>query len=52
LHDLITVYDDEESLKVSLMTSMQITKEKEPEKVSSQALDATIQSLQQRDQEV
>jgi hypothetical protein len=52
LHDLITIYDDEESLEVSLVTPVQITKEKEPEKVSSPALDAPNQSLPQSDQKV
>jgi hypothetical protein len=52
LHDLITIYDDEESLEVSLVTLVQITEEKEPEKASSPAPDAQIQGLPQNDQEV
>jgi hypothetical protein len=52
LHDLITIYDDEESSKVSPVTLMQITEEKEPKKASSPALDAPIQSLPHSDQEV
>jgi hypothetical protein len=32
LFDLITIYDDEESPKVSLVTTVKITKEMEPEK--------------------
>jgi hypothetical protein len=52
LHDLITIYDDEESSEVSLVTLVQITEEKEPEKASSPAPDAQIQGLPQNDQEV
>jgi hypothetical protein len=52
LHDLITIYDDEESSKVSLVTPIQITEEKELEKESSPSLNAQIQSLPQGDQEV
>jgi hypothetical protein len=39
-------------MEVSLVTLVQITEEKEPEKVSSPALDAPIQILPQSDQEV
>jgi hypothetical protein len=35
LHDLITIYDDEESSEVSLVTLVQITEEKDPKKASS-----------------
>ena len=42
LFDLITIYDDEESLKVSLVTPIQITKEKEPERASTPSLDGLI----------
>jgi len=49
LFDLITVYDEEDILEVSLVTPMHITEEKEPDKVSSPALDAPIQSFQQSD---
>jgi hypothetical protein len=49
---LITIYDDEESTEVSLVTPVQITEEKEPEKASSPAPDAQIQGLPQNDQEV
>jgi hypothetical protein len=33
--DSVTIYDDEEILKVSLVTSVQITEEKEPKKAST-----------------
>jgi hypothetical protein len=49
---LINIYDDEESLEVSLVTPVQITEEKEPEKASSPAPDAQIRSPSQNDQEV
>jgi hypothetical protein len=52
LHDIITIYDDEESSQDSLVTPIQITEEKEPEKVSSPVPDAPIQNLPQSDQEV
>jgi hypothetical protein len=52
LHDLITIYDDEESSKLSLVTPMQITEENEPEKASSPAPDAQIQILPKNDYEV
>jgi hypothetical protein len=42
---LINIYDDEESLEVSLVTPVQITEEKEPEKASSPAPDAQIGAL-------
>jgi hypothetical protein len=45
LHNLITIYDDEESLKVSLVTLVQIKEEKEPKKSSSPSPDAQIQRL-------
>ena len=49
LHDLLMIYDDEETLEVSLVTPVQITEEKEPAKESSPATDAQIQSLPQSD---
>jgi hypothetical protein len=49
---LITIYDDEESSEVSLVTLVPITDEKEPEKASSPVLDAQIWGLPQNDQEV
>jgi hypothetical protein len=49
LHDLTTIYDGEESLKVSLVTLVHITEEKEPEKASSPAPNAQIQGLPQND---
>jgi hypothetical protein len=52
LRDLITIYDDEDILEVSLVTLVHITKEKEPKKPSSPALNAQIQGLPQNDQEV
>jgi hypothetical protein len=45
LFDLITIYDDEESLKVSLITSVPITYEKEPEQSFSPSLNSPIQNL-------
>ena len=44
LHDLITIYDEEERSEVSLVTPMHITEEKDPEKASSLAPNAQIQS--------
>jgi hypothetical protein len=52
LADIITIYDEEESSKVSLVTPVQIIEEKEPEKASCPAPDVQFQSLQQRDQEL
>jgi hypothetical protein len=49
---LINIYDDEESSEVSLVTPVQITKGKEPEKASSPTPDAQIRGLPQNDQEV
>jgi hypothetical protein len=40
LHDLITIYDEEESSEVSLVTLVQVTEENEPEKASSPTPDA------------
>jgi hypothetical protein len=45
LFDLITIYDDEESSKVSIVTPVLITEEKEPEKESTPSPDAPIQNL-------
>jgi hypothetical protein len=42
LFDLITIYDDEESLEVSMVTSISITEEKEPEKTSAPSSDALV----------
>jgi hypothetical protein len=52
LHKLINIYDDEESLEVSLVTPVHIVEENEPEKTSSPAPDARIQGLPQNEQEV
>jgi hypothetical protein len=52
LHELINIYDDEESPEVSLVTPVHIIEEKEPEKTSSPAPDAQIQGLPQNEQEV
>jgi hypothetical protein len=51
LFDLITIYDDEESLEVSLVTLIPITEEKEPEKTSSPSPDASVQNPLQGDHE-
>jgi hypothetical protein len=45
LHELINIYDDKESLEVSLVTPISIMEEKESEKEYSPALDAQIQGL-------
>jgi hypothetical protein len=50
--DLITIYDKEESSEVSLVTPVQITEEKEPEKASTPGPDALIQNIPQTDHEV
>jgi hypothetical protein len=42
LHDLITIYDYEESSEVSLVTVVEIAEEKEPKKASSPTPDAQI----------
>jgi hypothetical protein len=42
LFDLITINDDEESLKVSLITPLPIIKEKEPGGTSAPTPDASI----------
>jgi hypothetical protein len=44
MFDLITIYDDEESSKVSLVTPISIIEEKEPEKQSSTSPDASFQN--------
>jgi hypothetical protein len=44
LLDLITIYDDEGSLEVSLVTLVQITEEKETKRASTPGPDASIQS--------
>ena len=43
LFDLITIYNDEESSMVSLVTPVQITEEKEPKRASTPDPDAPIQ---------
>jgi hypothetical protein len=52
LFDLITIYDDEESSEVSLVTPVQITEEKEPERASTPGPDAPVQSCPQSEHEV
>jgi hypothetical protein len=52
LFDLITIYDEEEISEVSLVTPVQITEEKEPERASTPGLNASNQNLSQRDHEV
>jgi hypothetical protein len=52
LFDLITIYDDEESSEVSLVTLVQITEEKELEKASTPGPDAPSQSRPQIEHEV
>jgi hypothetical protein len=52
LFDIITIYDNEESLEVSLVTLILITEEKEPEKTSAPSPDASVQNLPQSDHEV
>jgi hypothetical protein len=52
IFELITIYDDEESLEVSLINLVPITEEKEPEKASTPSLNAPIQNLLQSDHEV
>jgi hypothetical protein len=49
---LINIYDDEESLEVSLVTPVLITEEKDPEKETSPTHDAQIQGLPHNEQEV
>jgi len=51
LSELINIYDDEKSPKVSLVTPVQIIEEKGPEKASSPTPDAQI-CLPQNEQEV
>jgi hypothetical protein len=43
--DLITIYDYEESSEVSLVTLVQITEEKEPERASTPGPDASIKNI-------
>jgi hypothetical protein len=45
LHKLINIYDDEESIEVSLVTPVPITEGKDLKKASSIAPDAQIQGL-------
>jgi hypothetical protein len=49
--DIITIYDNEESSKVSLVTLIPITEEKEPEKISAPSPDASVQNPPQDDHE-
>jgi hypothetical protein len=42
LSELIKIYDDDESLEVSLVNPLHIEEEKGPEKTSSPVLDAQI----------
>jgi hypothetical protein len=51
LLDLITIYDDEKSSEVSLVTPILITEEKEPEKTSTPSPDASFQNPLQGDHE-
>jgi hypothetical protein len=51
LYDLITIYDDEESSEVSLITPVPITKEKEPGGTSTPILYASIPNPLQGDHE-
>jgi hypothetical protein len=52
LFNLITIYDDEDSLKVSLVTPVHIAKEKELERASTPGPNAPIQSHPQSEHEV
>jgi hypothetical protein len=52
LHQLINIYDYEESPEVSLVTPVSIAEEKELKKASSPTLDAQIWDLPQNEQEV
>jgi hypothetical protein len=52
LFDIITIYDDEESSEVFLITLVKITEEKEPEKESTPGPNDSIQSHPQREHEV
>jgi hypothetical protein len=49
LHELIKIYDDDESPEVSLRTPVHIEEEKGPEKTSSPLLDAQIQEVPQKE---
>jgi hypothetical protein len=51
LSELINIYDDDESLEVSLLTLVQIEEEKGPENTSSPILDAQIQGITYNEQE-
>jgi hypothetical protein len=44
MFDLITIYDDEESSKMSLVTPVKIIEETKLEKASTSGLDASIQN--------
>jgi hypothetical protein len=52
MFELRTIYDDEESLEVSLVTLVPIKEEKELEKASTPSPDSPIQNLSQSDHEV
>jgi hypothetical protein len=45
LSELIKIYDDDESPEVSLVTTVHIKEEKEPEKASSPVVNAQIQGI-------
>jgi hypothetical protein len=52
LFDLITIYDDEESSEVSLVTPVKIAEETKPEKASTLGPDAPSQSISQNEKNV
>jgi hypothetical protein len=52
IFDLITIYDDEQILEVSLITPVPITEEKESKKASTPSPDALVKYLLQSDHEV
>jgi hypothetical protein len=52
LSELIKIYDDNESPKVSLVTQVHIKEEKGPEKTSSHVPDTQIQGIPHNEQEV
>jgi hypothetical protein len=52
LFDLITIYDEEESSEVPLVTPVHIIELKEPKKASTPGPNASIKNLPQSDHEV
>jgi hypothetical protein len=52
LFNSITIYDYEESSKVSMVTPVQIIEEKEPDRASTSSLDAPSQSHMHSENEV